>query len=65
MDISIQVCQPCFEANGILTDVGSCFGRVVAEAVVGKPRLCVEVLPLMEKGYEVYRCLSDGDLQSS
>lgn len=30
-----NVCQPRFKANGILTDVGSCLGGVVAEAVVG------------------------------
>ena len=65
MDISIQVCQPRFETNGILADVGSCLGRVVAEAVVGEPRLRVEVLPLVEEGDKVDRCLSDGDLQSS
>jgi len=45
-----NVCQPRFKANGILTDVGSCLGGVVAEAVVGEPRLRIEVLSLMEKG---------------
>ena len=46
----ITFCQPRFKANGILTDVGSCLGGVVAEAVVGEPRLRIEVLSLMEKG---------------
>ena len=45
-----NVCQPRFKANGILTDVGFCLGGVVAEAVVGEPRLRIEVLSLMEKG---------------
>lgn len=65
MNVCIQVCQPRFKANGVLADVCSCFGGVVAEAVVGEPRLCVEVLPLVQEGDEVDRCLSDGDLQSS
>lgn len=37
--------------NGVLTDVGSCLGRVVAEAVVGEFRLVVVVLPLKEEWY--------------
>ena len=48
-----NVCQPRFEANGVLADVCSYLGRVVAEAVVGEPRLCVEVLPLVEERDEV------------
>ena len=65
MNVCIQVCQPRFETHGVLTDVRSCFGGVVAEAVVSQSRLCVEVLPLIEEGDEVDRCLSDGDLQPS
>ena len=49
MDISIQVCQPCFEANRVLTDVCSYFGRVVAEAIVDQSRLSVKVLTLVEE----------------
>ena len=44
-----NVCQPLFEMNGVLTDVRSCFGRVVAEAIVGEPRLSVKVLQLYIK----------------
>ena len=40
-------------------------GGVVAEAIVSQLRLPVKVLPLVEEGYEVARCLSDGDLQPS
>ena len=65
MDVCIQVCQPRFEANGVLTDVCSCFGRVVAEAIVSQSRLPIKVLPLVQEGDEVDRCLSDGDLRSS
>ena len=65
VDVCIQVCQPRFEANGVLADVCSCFGRVVAEAVVSQPRLPIKVLPLKKEGDKVDRCLSDGDLQPS
>ena len=47
-----NVCQPRFEANGVLTDVCSCFGRVVAEAIISQPRLPIKVLPLVEERYE-------------
>ena len=30
-----NVCQPRFETNGVLADVGTYLGGVVAEAVVG------------------------------
>ena len=38
-----------FEANGVLTDVCSCLGRVVAEAIVDQSRLSVKVLTLVEE----------------
>lgn len=47
-----NVCQPRFETNGVLADVGTCLGGVVAEAVVGEPRLCVEVRPLIQEGHQ-------------
>ena len=65
VDVRVQVCQSRFETNGVLTDVCSCFWGVVAKAIVSQPRLRVEVLPLIEEGDEVDRCLSDGDLQPS
>ena len=52
-----NVCQPRFEANRGLTDVGTYLGRVVAEAVVGEPRLCVEIQPLKEEGYQPHFAL--------
>ena len=53
MYIRIQICQPRFEANGVLTDVCSCFGRVVAEAIISQPRLCVEVLKPLKWGGQI------------
>ena len=57
MYIRIQICLPRFEANGVLTDVCSCFGRVVAEAIISQPRLCVEVLPLVQEGHQPHFAL--------
>ena len=42
--------ESTLQTNKILSDVCSCFGRVVAEAIVSESRLLVEVLSLMEKG---------------
>ena len=47
--VCIQVCHPRFEANKVLTAVCSCFGRVVAEAIVDQSRLSVKVLTLVEE----------------
>ena len=44
-----NVCQPRFKTNGSLTDVGTYLGGIVAEAIVGEPRLSVKVLQLYIK----------------
>ena len=40
-----------------MTDVCSCFWGGEAEAVVGEPRLRVEVLPLVQEGYQPHFAL--------
>ena len=52
-----NVCQPRFEANRVLADVCSCFGRVVAKAVVSPPRLPIKVLPLVEERHQPHFAL--------
>ena len=52
-----NVCQPRFEANRVLADVCSCFGRVVAKAVVSHPRLPIKVLPLVEERHQPHFAL--------